>query len=214
MLKPVLLHFESVDPPENEIEIRVYSPSDLSSWTMQLQGPDEFMKNIGPFSAQKTFINATSLLNGALASGKFTALVQAEKSTGIQLQADTSFALKMSNAAKMSAERFTVLHEGYEKPEYFIEEIVSLVQSKLNNHTEIVLIGSSGANGDTKENENKVQKLLERIKSQIELSLAKTGKPITIKLLNYGEDTNRVSYTQELPYGRSYNDCITIEMIK
>ena len=214
LLKPVLLHFESVDPPENEIEIRVYSPSDLSSWTMQLQGPDEFMKNIGPFSAQKTFINATSLLNGALASGKFTALVQAEKSTGIQLQADTSFALKMSNAAKMSAERFTVLHEGYEKPEYFIEEIVSLVQSKLNNHTEIVLIGSSGANGDTKENENKVQKLLERIKSQIELSVAKTGKPITIKLLNYGEDTNRVSYTQELPYGRSYNDCITIEMIK
>lgn len=214
LLKPVQLHFESVDPPENEIEIRVYSPSDLTSWTMQLLGPDELMKNIGPFSIQKTFINATSLLNGALASGKFTALVQAEKSTGIQLQADTSFALTMSNAAKMSAERFTVLQEGYESTEHFIEEIVSVVQSKLNNHTEIVLIGSSGANGDNKENENKVQKLLERIKSQIEQSVAKKGKPITIKLLNYGEDPNRVSFTQELPYGRSYNDCITIEMIK
>jgi mevalonate kinase len=120
----------------------------------------------------------------------------------------------MSNAAKMSAERFTILQEGYESTEHFIEEIVSVVQLKLNNHTEIVLIGSSGAHGDTKENENKIQKLLERVKSQIEQIVAKKGKPITIKLLNYGEDQNRVSFTQELPYGRSYNDCITIEMIK
>jgi hypothetical protein len=120
----------------------------------------------------------------------------------------------MSNASKMSAERFTVLYEGYEKTEYFIDEIVSLIQSKFNNHSEILLIGSSGANGNAKENENKAQKLLERIKSQIEVSLAKTGKQSAIKLLNYGEDPNRVSFTQELPYGRSYNDCITIEMIK
>jgi hypothetical protein len=141
-------------------------------------------------------------------------LVQAEKSTGIQLQSDTSFALTMSNASKMSAERFTVLYEGYERTEYFIDEIVSLIQSKFNNHSEILLIGSSGANGNAKENENKAQKLLERIKGQIEVSLAKTGKQSAIKLLNYGEDPNRVSFTQELPYGRSYNDCITIEMIK
>jgi hypothetical protein len=195
----------SVSPSENVIICMLDSLQLPNEWFIDIQGPQQYRKTIGPLTTSIIHIDGSELLQGEAGAGAYIWSIRFLDEAGNKQLFEKDVNIRMTSESKMHAHACTYLPQIQDDAIFFMQ-LEHDLKKYLRTQDEILIIIDHAAPETIQSKAKKIQELIQAYIRNTSITIRRE-----IRIIEKGK--GNALYDQSNSWGRIYEQGIRVEMI-
>jgi len=217
LLTPIQISAVQKDPIDSRVIFKTSNGTRLSlnSWSLEIIDETGLIQRYGPYTKSKASISGNKIL-GDRQEGNYIVMMVGQTSQGTEIKKERKLHLKLNDAPKEVALRFSILFDfdKYSTVDVYEKFLTDVVAPLVPNNSTVIIHGHTDIIGDeaynmklSKDRAKYVQVILKKV-------LSKGGKKgINYETSGFGSDISTAPFENTLPEERFYNRTVIIDII-